>query len=48
MTASMRGLVQSPGLVNVLGAAARRFAERFTWERAASATLSHLEEVIAK
>jgi glycosyltransferase involved in cell wall biosynthesis len=48
MTASMRGLVQSPGLVNVLGAAARRFAERFTWERAASDTLSHLEEVIAK
>ncbi|MFL5500515.1 MAG: glycosyltransferase family 4 protein [Gemmatimonadaceae bacterium] len=48
MTASMRGLVESPDLVEVLGRAARRFAEGFTWERAASDTLSHLEEVIAK
>ena len=48
MAASMRGLVQSSDLVSVLGAAARRFAEKFTWERSADETLAHLEEVIAK
>jgi glycosyltransferase involved in cell wall biosynthesis len=48
MSAAMRGLVQSPELVNVLGAAARKFAETFTWDRAASETLAHLEEVISK
>jgi len=47
MAAAMRGLVQSAEKVNVLGAAGRRFAERFTWERAANETLAHLEEVIA-
>jgi glycosyltransferase involved in cell wall biosynthesis len=48
MTAAMRGLVQSPDLVNVLGGAARRFAATFTWDRAANDTLAHLEEVVAK
>jgi glycosyltransferase involved in cell wall biosynthesis len=48
MTAAMRGLVQSPDLVAALGAAARRFAEKFTWDRAAIDTLAHLEEVVAK
>jgi len=48
MAAAMRGLVQSPDLVNVLGAAGRKFAETFTWDRAANETLAHLEEVIAK
>jgi glycosyltransferase involved in cell wall biosynthesis len=48
MAASMRGLVQSSDLVSVLGAAARKFAEKFTWERSANETLAHLEEVIAK
>lgn len=48
MTAAMRGLVKSPDLVGRLGASARRFAETFTWERAANETLSHLEEVVAK
>jgi glycosyltransferase involved in cell wall biosynthesis len=48
MAAAMRGLVQSPGLVNTLGLAGRRFAETFTWERAADETLAHLEEVVAK
>jgi glycosyltransferase involved in cell wall biosynthesis len=47
MTAAMRGLVQSPDLVDVLGGAGRRFAETFTWDRAANETLAHLEEVIA-
>ena len=48
MTAAMRGLVQSPDLVNVLGGAARRFAGTFTWDRSANETLAHLEEVVAK
>jgi glycosyltransferase involved in cell wall biosynthesis len=47
MAAAMRGVVVSPNLVEVLGAAARRFAETFTWDRAARDTLSHLEEVVA-
>jgi glycosyltransferase involved in cell wall biosynthesis len=48
MTAAMRGLVQSPDLVSVLGGAARRFAATFTWDRAANETLAHLEEVVGK
>lgn len=48
MSAAMRGLLQSPELVNVLGAAGRKFAEAFTWDRAATETLAHLEEVVAK
>ena len=48
MTAAMRGIVESRDLVDVLGAAGRRFAETFTWERAASDTLAHLEEVVRK
>jgi glycosyltransferase involved in cell wall biosynthesis len=48
MAAAMRDLVQSPDRVNVLGAAGRRFAETFTWDRAASQTLAHLEEVVAQ
>jgi len=48
MTAAMRGIVQSPELVEKLGSAARRFAETFTWDRAANDTITHLEEVVAK
>jgi glycosyltransferase involved in cell wall biosynthesis len=43
--AAMRGLLDSPELVTTLGANARRFAETFTWERAASETLAHLQHV---
>jgi glycosyltransferase involved in cell wall biosynthesis len=48
MAAAMRGIVESRDLVDVLGGAGRRFAEKFTWERAANSTLAHLEEVVAK
>jgi glycosyltransferase involved in cell wall biosynthesis len=48
MTAAMRGLVESPELVASLGAAGRRFAEAFTWDRAANDTLAHLEQVVAR
>lgn len=41
--AAMRGLVESPGLVDTLGSSARRFAETFTWDRAAEETLAHLQ-----
>jgi glycosyltransferase involved in cell wall biosynthesis len=47
MTAAMRGLVESPALVSSLGAAGRRYAETFTWDRAATDTLAHLEQVVA-
>jgi glycosyltransferase involved in cell wall biosynthesis len=45
--AAMRGLVESPDLVATLGSNARRFAETFTWERAAQETLDHLHRVVA-
>ena len=48
MAAAMRRIVQAPDLVSSLGVAARRFAESFTWDRAANETLAHLEEVVAK
>jgi glycosyltransferase involved in cell wall biosynthesis len=48
MAAAMRGLVQSPDLVTVLGSAGRKFAQTFTWDRAADETLAHLEEVVSK
>ncbi|MDP9280264.1 MAG: glycosyltransferase family 4 protein [Gemmatimonadota bacterium] len=48
MTAAMRGIVESPALVSSLGAAGRRYAEAFTWDRAANDTLAHLEQVIAR
>jgi glycosyltransferase involved in cell wall biosynthesis len=48
MTAAMRGIVESPALVSSLGAAGRRYAETFNWERAANDTLAHLEQVLAR
>jgi glycosyltransferase involved in cell wall biosynthesis len=48
MAAAMRGIVESPEIVEVLGAAGRRFAETFTWDRSARETLAHLEEVVAQ
>lgn len=48
MTAAMRGIIESPSLVSSLGAAGRRFAEGFTWDRAANDTLEHLEHVVAR
>ena len=44
--AAMRGLVESPALVDTLGSNARRFAETFTWDRAARETLHHLEHLV--
>jgi hypothetical protein len=38
-------LLDSPELVGTLGVNARRFAETFTWDRAAAETLTHLNNV---
>jgi glycosyltransferase involved in cell wall biosynthesis len=43
----MLELAANPALVARLGAAARRFAERLTWERAAAETERHLQDIIA-
>ena len=48
MAAGMRRLASSRELVATLGASARRFAETFTWERAAAETAAHLEGVLAR
>ena len=41
----LRQIAEAPDLVTRLGAHGRRFAETFTWERAASETVAHLAEV---
>jgi glycosyltransferase involved in cell wall biosynthesis len=41
----LQRLAHSPDLVRALGASGRRFAETFTWERAAAETAAHLAEV---
>jgi glycosyltransferase involved in cell wall biosynthesis len=46
MAAALDRLAQSPELVRTLGEAGRRFAEGFTWERAADETERHLSEVV--
>jgi glycosyltransferase involved in cell wall biosynthesis len=45
MAAAMSQLAADPSLVAQLGTQARRFAETFTWERAAEETERHLQRV---
>jgi glycosyltransferase involved in cell wall biosynthesis len=45
MGARLGQLADAPELVARLGATGRRFAETFTWERAATETVAHLAEV---
>ncbi len=47
LAARMLELAGNPALVARLGGAARRFAERLTWERAAAETERHLRDIIA-
>ena len=47
LAARMLELAGDPALVARLGDAARRFAERLTWERAAAETEQHLQDIIA-
>ena len=46
LVAALARIAGSPALVGTLGANARRFAERFTWDRAASDTEAHLAGVV--
>jgi glycosyltransferase involved in cell wall biosynthesis len=46
--AALRRLVNDKTLVARLGDAGRRFAERFTWERSASETIDHLQDVVTR
>lgn len=48
MAAHMRTLSGERLLVEHLGVAARRFAEGFTWQRAADETATHLREVVGQ
>lgn len=46
LAAAMARVAGSPALVASLGAAGRRFAEQFTWERSAQETEAHLSRVL--
>ena len=48
LAAAMGRLAEAPALVASLGVAGRRFAETFTWERAAAQTASHLARIAAQ
>ena len=47
MTAALERLAAAPALVATLGGAGRRFAETFSWSRAADETERHLQQLIA-
>ena len=47
MAAALDRVAASRALVEQLGRSARRFAETFTWERAADETAAHLERIVA-
>jgi glycosyltransferase involved in cell wall biosynthesis len=47
MGAALARLAASPALVREIGPRARRFAETFTWDRAAAETAAHLADVLA-
>ena len=46
VTDALARLAASPELVRTLGAAGRRFSERFTWDRAADDTEAHLQSIV--
>lgn len=48
LAAAMKKLASHPNLVEKYGKAGRAFAERFTWDRAATETLSHLKQVVQR
>jgi glycosyltransferase involved in cell wall biosynthesis len=48
LASAMDRLAVAPELVASLGAAGRRFAQTFTWERAATETASHLARIAAE
>lgn len=48
MAQAMERLAHSPGLVASLGQGGRRFAETFSWDKAANETIEHLHSEIAR
>ncbi len=48
LAAAMRRIASSRDLVDTMGKAGRRFAERFTWDRSARDTFSHLQQVVQR
>ncbi len=46
LAGAMRQIAESKELVITMGNAGRRFAERFTWEKSATDTVAHLEQVV--
>jgi glycosyltransferase involved in cell wall biosynthesis len=48
LASAMRRFVDTPSLVETMGNAGRRFAERFTWDRSAGQTLDHLQQVVQR
>jgi glycosyltransferase involved in cell wall biosynthesis len=48
LASAMRRIADSRDLVERMGGAGRRFAERFTWDNSANHTLSHLQEVVQR
>ena len=46
LAAVMLRIAETPGLVQSMGNAGRRFAEGFTWEKSANDTLSHIQQVV--
>jgi len=43
---AMLKVAGTPGLISTMGKAGRRFAERFTWDKSATDTITHLEQVV--
>ena len=48
LAGAMKKVATSSDVVEKFGSAGRRFAERFTWGRAATETLSHLQQVVQR
>jgi glycosyltransferase involved in cell wall biosynthesis len=48
MSAAMHRIASTPGLVRSMGERGRRFAEGFTWDRAAAETERHLNEIVTR
>ena len=48
LAAAMRRFSDDRNLVESMGAAGRRFAGRFTWNRSADQTLAHLQQVVQR
>jgi glycosyltransferase involved in cell wall biosynthesis len=48
LASAMRRLADDANLVQSMGAAGRRFAGRFTWDRSSDQTLAHLQHVVQR